>query len=80
MFAKLKKLNMLQSEQWFIDRIGKRIYRDDDFCSCPNCPRIAKEGFIISDEYHARELYVVQMDWIADGTELNYRDYLHKDT
>lgn len=70
---------MLQSEQWFIDRIGKRIYRDDDGCSCADCAKTVKEGLIVLDEEHARYLYVVQMDWIAEGTELNYRDYLHKD-
>jgi len=39
------------SKQWFIDRIGKTIYRKPiDSCSCEHCQ---KTNFIILDEQHA---------------------------
>lgn len=67
---------MLQSEQWFVERIGKRVYRDDDGCSCADCAKTVKEGFVVLDKDHAQYLYTIQMEWLMAGIELNYRDYL----
>ena len=47
-------------KQWFIDRIGKRVYRGQTSCQCESCKRIGKEGLIISDLMHAEYLYDVE--------------------
>lgn len=52
---------MIESrKQWFIDRIGKRVYRGETSCQCETCKRISKEGLIISDLMHAEYLYDVE--------------------
>jgi len=47
-------------EQWFIDRIGKRIYRLTDTKCCDHCEKVLKEGLIIHDLTHAKYLYICQ--------------------
>jgi len=65
---------MIQTEQWFIDRIGKRIYRDMSTCQCSGCMDSVESGFIIDDKEHANELYNIQIDYAREGAFLNYRD------
>ena len=48
------------SKQWFIDRIGQRVYRTDASCSCEVCKKIGEVGLIISDDLHAQYLYDCQ--------------------
>ena len=51
--------------KWFTDRIGKRIYRDKNFCKCKICLEVFQNGLIIMDETHASYLYDCQsMDLI----------------
>jgi hypothetical protein len=47
---------MNSRKQWFIDRIGKRVFRNDTQC-CEHCDKVYKEGLVISDESHAYHLY-----------------------
>jgi hypothetical protein len=55
------------SKQWFIDRIGKRIYRKNNICNCPVCIKVHKEGLIINNKDHAIYLYDCQeMNLIYD--------------
>lgn len=68
----------LHTKHWFINRIGKRIFRDYIDC-CKGCDEITKNGLIIHDKQHAEYLYTVQNDFIvgddfSKGTFLNYRD------
>ena len=63
--------------QWFLSRIGKRIYRN----SCPthedegeSCCKNYKEGLIVGDEGHAHYLHMIENDYAAGGNFLNYRD------
>lgn len=65
-----------EREQWFIDRIGKRIFRNATTCSCSICADVAKNGIIVHDEYHAIYLCDTEADYAADDFELNYRDIL----
>ncbi len=56
---------IVHDKQWFIDRIGKRIYRKNNICNCPVCIKVHKEGLIITDKDHAIYLYDCQeMDLI----------------
>lgn len=68
-----KKLKT-KSKQWFLDRIGKRIYRDEGDCECVHCKDIEENGFIISDANHALYVYDAQNDMASEGGFLNYRD------
>lgn len=58
----------MKTLQWFINRIGKRIYRDDDNCSCTTCNEVVKNGLIVIDKNHAEYLFMVN----SEGIE--YRD------
>ncbi len=40
-------------EKWFLSKIGKRIFRDNNGCFCIVCKRIENKGFIIHDKQHA---------------------------
>ena len=51
---------VVHDKQWFIDRIGKRIYREKNVCNCEVCTAVHKEGLIITDEQHANYLYDCQ--------------------
>ena len=73
-FPKGKIMYIPKNAEWFIARIGKRIYRDSRRDCCPTCSKIAKEGLIVHDESHARYLADVDMDFGAEGICSNYRD------
>lgn len=47
----------MNRKQWFIDRIGKRVYRGMVSCPCESCQKAGKEGLVISDNDHANYLY-----------------------
>jgi len=64
---------MAHTKKWFLNRIGKRIYRNYHKC-CPACDEIAKNGLIIHDKQHADYLHLIECDFKADGVILNYRD------
>jgi len=61
-------------EQWFIDRIGKVVYRNRDGCTCPVCEEVYQHGLHITDEYHA--LYVAEIEAVynIEGHPLKYFD------
>ena len=62
---------VVHDKQWFIDRIGKRIYRKNNICNCDICLNIHLEGLIVIDEMHAIYLYDFQeLDLIYYDKEL----------
>lgn len=65
---------MRKNKQWFLDRIGKTIYRDPNNCSCHICKDRNINGVTITDRLHALYLYDIQYDYEAEGLTLNYRD------
>lgn len=64
----------MRKKKWFIERIGKKIYRNKDNCKCKTCAIIVEFGLTISDKEHADYLYTLQNDFFAEGLDLNYRD------
>lgn len=62
-----------EREQWFIDRIGKRVYRTNTGC-CIHCEKVYKDGLIIGDEEHADYLYIIESEFSAEGNLLRYFD------
>jgi hypothetical protein len=51
---------MKHDKQWFIDRIGKRVYRDKNTCHCEICKEVFEKGVIIEKEWHAIYIYNLQ--------------------
>lgn len=51
---------VVHDKQWFIDRIGKRIYREKNICNCSVCLKVHEVGLIITDKDHAIYLYDCQ--------------------
>lgn len=63
-----------RNKQWFLDRIGKRIYRDKLSCDCDTCNNNEAHGLIVCDELHANYLSMIDHDYALEGTYCNYRD------
>lgn len=42
-----------KQKQWFIDRIGKLVFRNKNTCGCDSCKRVFNEGLVIQDYEHA---------------------------
>jgi len=57
--------------QWFLDRIGKRVFRGDVSCECLSCKGVTSHGLIIDDEMHARYLDMVEA---TPDMEIRYFD------
>lgn len=52
----------MNRKQWFMDRIGKTIYRTKGDCDCHVCRGVEQNGLTISDDLHARYLYDCEME------------------
>lgn len=61
-------------KQWFLDRIGKRVFRNKTSCECGVCANVSKKGLIISDEMHAEYLFDIEGSYTHDGYPLRYFD------
>lgn len=48
--------------QWFIERIGKKIFRTKSKCNCMVCTDVFKNGVIVADKSHAQYMYDCQKD------------------
>ena len=55
--------------QWFIDRIGKRVYREDVSCQCDSCKSGTMHGVFVNDKMHAHYLCD-----ISGETDIEYFD------
>lgn len=42
--------------QWFLERVGKVVYRNRTTCSCSTCETVYKEGLMIGDRLQAEYL------------------------
>lgn len=60
-----------ERRQWFLDRIGKRVYRESNGCPCDTCKNITKEGLEIYDESHA--LYLHDCEGMSGESEHPFR-------
>ena len=63
-----------KSRGWFIERIGKRIFRDKLSCDCEACREVEEHGLVIHDRIHAIYLHDIDCDYAAEGVYSNYRD------
>lgn len=64
--------------QWFIDRIGKRVYRNKTSCECQPCAEVYANGLIINDELHAD--YLCDLEGLSnyEGRPLGYFDTIEE--
>lgn len=51
-----------EREKWFLDRIGKKIYRGPNGCDCDTCKRGRTEGVTVYDRDHAIYLCDVEAE------------------
>lgn len=64
-----------KTKEWFIERIGRRVFRDSTGVRCcDKCADIIENGTIITDEDHADYLYNIDIEFAQGGSYLNYRD------
>lgn len=63
------KYVMKHQKRWFINHIGKTIYRGKTTCTCKTCDHVSTNGLMVGDKFHADYLYMVQFD-----LDINYRD------
>jgi len=61
------------TKKWFLNRVGKRIYRDWHQC-CKHCDDIAENGLVVGNKNHAEHLFLMQNEFGCEGIDLNYRD------
>lgn len=54
-------------KQWFIDRIGKRVFRTAGTCNCSTCRKVEREGLLIEDKCHA--VYLVDVEGCSGQEE-----------
>ena len=63
-----------KTKEWFVERIGKTVFRDNVSNSCSACTDVEKNGIIVFNKQHARYLAMIDADFAAQGTFMNYRD------
>ena len=55
-----------ERKQWFIDRIGKRVFRTKTSCDCESCKNVYENGTVIEDRDHAVYLFAVEGEKITE--------------
>lgn len=64
--------------KWFIDRIGKRVFRNDVSCQCEICQNISKLGLVINDYMQAEYLFDCEVEFTMEGVKLMYFDTMEE--
>jgi hypothetical protein len=67
-------MNYKEREQWFLDRIGKIVYRNRNGCSCEICEKNYQDGLYLTDKLHAQYLYEIEVSFHSDECPLRYFD------
>lgn len=49
-----------ERKQWFLARIGKRVFRPKTSCTCSSCKDVYENGLVIQDEMQAVYLYDIE--------------------
>ena len=65
-------------KQWFLSRIGKRVFRNETSCTCNICKHVSQCGLVISDESHAIYLLDCECEYTNEGHPLRYFDTKEK--
>ncbi len=65
---------MQLDSKWFIERVGKMIYRNKLNCKCKSCSDVERNWLVIMDKQHADVLYNTYCDYNAEWTYIIYSD------
>lgn len=65
---------MTNRKQWFLDRIGKTVFRTDTYCNCDACTREYTEGVFIDDAQIAESLSDVESHHAYHAKYLKFFD------
>ena len=65
---------MPMRKEWFLERVGKIVYRIKSSCNCGMCNEVYEKGLKIIDKEHADYLYTVEGDYNAAGVNFKYFD------
>jgi hypothetical protein len=65
---------LTEREQWFRDRIGKRVYRGDNGCNCEICKKRTDSGILIIDITHADYLFMIESESQMGLIQITYFD------
>ena len=65
--------NLSEREQWFLDRVGKRVWMNKTICKCPACIYYYNNGVIIS-LLNAKYIYFKELLYNRDGIPMKYFD------
>lgn len=49
-------------EKWFLQRVGKKLYRTQNGCKCNICVNTYQNGLLIEDELHASYLVEIERE------------------
>jgi len=60
--------------QWFTERIGKRVFRNNTTCPCGVCSENYEHGLVIHDRNHASYMNDLEGEYNIDGFPLKYFD------
>jgi hypothetical protein len=69
---------MSNRKQWFIDRIGQRVYRNHVGCDCTICKGGYTHGIIISDPLSADYIWESESISNSEGDPLMYFDTIEQ--
>lgn len=61
-------------EQWFLDRVGKVIFRNETSCKCLVCAKVYENGLYLTDENHATYTYDFELVYNTEVLPLKYFD------
>ena len=60
--------------QWFLDRIGKRVFRNKTDCPCEICTAVYERGMLVENKMEAQYLYDLEAAYTCEGDLLRYFD------
>lgn len=61
-------------EEWFRSKVGQRLFRNHNGCSCEVCQHVLDNGLIVENPLHATYLYDNECDYTNEGNPLRYFD------
>jgi hypothetical protein len=66
-----------ERKQWFLDRAGKRVFRESNGCTCGVCEHNQKNGVVITSDMHA--LYMLDMEGMSNIPEESDHPFKYRD-
>lgn len=71
-------LEHMERMQWFLQRIGKVVWRNAVSCKCSVCEHVYANGLLLADESHATYVYDCECISNIEGHSLRYFDTMEE--